>query len=234
MNIFYCPDIVIDSVTSLNATESHHAVSVLRKKERDSISLFDGHGNLYEAIVVSISKREVLVLPKVRVRADPPRNHSLHIAIALPKNIERLEWFAEKATELGITEITPLICRNSERKDFRPDRIEKIILSACKQSLQLYLPQLHPLAKFESFISETGKNFRKYIGYCHEKAIHLKQAYKGNTNALVLIGPEGDFAEEEINLSEKNGFEIVSLGKNRLRLETAGILAACILNLANE
>lgn len=234
MNIFYCPNLSVGCHVALTETESHHAASVLRKKVGDTVFVFDGNGGLYEATITSVSKREVMLLPSAKVRTDPPVETSLHIAIALPKNMDRFEWFAEKATELGITEITPLICKNSERKEYKPERVEKIILSACKQSLQLYLPKLNPLTKFEKFVSESKIDFEKYIGYGRHSVSHLKQIYTGGKNAVVMIGPEGDFTEEEIKLSEKSGFRIVSLGKNRLRLETAGIFAACILNLANE
>jgi 16S rRNA (uracil1498-N3)-methyltransferase len=162
------------------------------------------------------------------------RNFHLHIAIAPTKNIDRFEWFLEKATEIGIDEITPLLTSHSERKTINAERLEKILVSAMKQSLKAYLPQLHELTTFKELII-NNKTENKFIAYCDEiQKIHLKDlATKGN-NTLILIGPEGDFSPEEIKLAIENGFKVVSLGESRLRTETAGIVACHIVNLANE
>ena len=145
-----------------------------------------------------------------------------------------IQSFIEKVTEIGVCEITPVICDRSERKDLRIDRLEKILVSACKQSLKYTLPKLNSVIHFKQFVAATNGLKRKYIAYCDEKAIHLKDAYHGGFDSLIMIGPEGDFSRDEILLAEQNEFETVSLGKSRLRLETAGIYSAVVFNLANE
>lgn len=234
MNIFYCPGAVLSDYFTLDETESRHIATVLRKREGEELLVFDGKGNLYDARIDSITKKEVTVHTFRLRQAEANDRPKLHIAIAPSKNIERLEWFAEKVTEIGVTEITPILCNHSERKELRLDRIEKVLLSACKQSMKLTIPKLNEVRKYEEFVATINHSNRKYIAYCDEKSIHLKDAYHGGFDAVVMIGPEGDFSKEEILLAEKYEFETVSLGKSRLRLETAGIYAAVIFNLANE
>jgi 16S rRNA (uracil1498-N3)-methyltransferase len=234
MNIFYCPDAVLNEHCTFDESESRHISTVLRKRENEEMYVFDGKGKLFDARIESISKKEVTVRVVKLIEVEEENKPRLHIAIAPPKNIERLEWFAEKVTEIGVAEITPLLCKHSERKELRLERIEKVLLSACKQSLKLTLPKLNKMVRFEEFVTAVNGASRKYIAYCDEKAIHLKDAYHGGFDATILIGPEGDFSKEEVNMAEKKEFETVSLGKNRLRLETAGIYAAAIFNLANE
>jgi 16S rRNA (uracil1498-N3)-methyltransferase len=207
---------------------------VLRKRENEELYVFDGKGKLFDARIETIGKKEVTIHVVRIIEVEEDTKPRLHIAIAPPKNIERLEWFAEKVTEIGVAVITPLLCKYSERKELRPERIEKVLLSACKQSIKLTIPKLNDIIRFEEFVSSEKHISRKYIAYCGEKAVHLKDAYHGGFDATVLIGPEGDFSKEEVLLAEKQEFETVSLGKNRLRLETAGIYAAAIFNLANE
>jgi 16S rRNA (uracil1498-N3)-methyltransferase len=235
MNIFFCPTAVLNEYCSLDETESRHITNVLRKREGEELFVFDGKGKLFDSRIEAINKKEVTIhVVRLMECADETRP-KLHIAIAPPKNIERFEWFVEKATEIGVNEITPLQCRHSERKDIRVDRIEKIVLGACKQSLKFTIPKINSMIRFEDFIgSKQLAQSQKYIAYCDEKAIHLKHAYRSGFDAAVLIGPEGDFAKEEVVLAEKNEFETVSLGKSRLRLETAGIFATSIFNLANQ
>jgi len=234
MNIFYCPNAELNESCLLDENESSHLVKVLRKRENDELLVFDGRGKLYEARIEGIGKKEAAVRIFRLVEVDKQDRPKLHVAIAPSKNTERLEWFAEKATEIGITEITPLICSHSERKELRPDRIEKILLGASKQSIKLTIPKLNPVIKFEAFIKSVKGSDRKFMAYCDEKSIHLKDAYHGGFDAVILIGPEGDFTREEVLLAEQNEFETVSLGKSRLRLETAGIYATTVFNLANE
>src|SRR4051812_13528441 len=149
MNIFYCPDAVLNEYCALDETESRHIATVLRKRENEEMYIFDGKGNLFDARIETIGKKEVTVHVVRLIEVEEDNKPRLHIAIAPPKNIERLEWFAEKATEIGITEITPLFCKHSERKELRLDRIEKVLLSACKQSLKLRIPKLNEMMKFE-------------------------------------------------------------------------------------
>ena len=233
MNIFYCPNAVLNEYCELDETESTHLVKVLRKRENDELMVFDGKGKLYEARIEGIGKKETTIHVIRLVEVEEQNKPRLHIAIAPSKNIERLEWFAEKATEIGVAEITPIICKHSERKDVRLDRIEKILLQASKQSVKLTIPTLNPVTKVDAFIKSV-KADRRFIACCDEKSIHLKDAYHGGFDAVIMIGPEGDFTREEVLLAEQSEFETVSLGKSRLRLETAGIYATTVFNLANE
>lgn len=234
MNIFYCPIAVLNEYCELDETESRHISTVLRKREGEELFVFDGKGNLFDARIEAISRKNTTVHIVRLIKAEENNLPKLHMAIAPPKNIERFEWFAEKVTELGVSEITPLLCKHSERKDLRVDRIEKILLGACKQSLKLNIPKLNRMIKFEDFVSDGKVEAQRFVAYCDEQSIHLKDAYKGGFDAIIMIGPEGDFTKDEIILAQKNEFETVSLGKSRLRLETAGIFAASIFNLANE
>ncbi len=234
MNIFYCPDAVLNEYCLLDETESRHIATVLRKREGEELFVFDGKGNLFDTRIQTLGKKEITVHVVRLMQVDDTNLPKLHMAVAPSKNIERFEWFVEKATEIGVTEITPIRCKHSERKELRLDRIEKILLGACKQSLKLTVPKLNPMIKLEEFVASPDSNARKYIAYCDEKAIHLKTAYTGGSDAIIMIGPEGDFTKEEVLLAEKNDFETVSLGKSRLRLETAGVFAASIFNLANQ
>ena len=234
MNIFYCPNAVLNEYCELDENESRHVATVLRKREGEELLVFDGKGNLFDSRIQTIGKREVTVHVVRLMQTEEDNLPKLHIAIAPPKNIERFEWFAEKVTEIGIHEITPLLCKHSERKDLRAERIDKILLGACKQSLKLAIPRLNPAIKLEDFVASRSNSSKRFIAYCDEKAVHLKEAYLGVTDAVIMIGPEGDFTSEEVRLAQKNGFETVSLGKSRLRLETAGVFAATVFNLANQ
>ena len=234
MNIFYCPTAILNEFTTLDETESHHLINVLRKKDKEELYVFDGNGSLFTATIEGIGKKEVVVRIKKLVDEEATGKPKLHIAIAPPKNIERMEWFAEKVTEIGVSEITPIITKHSERKELRADRIEKLLLGASKQSIKLTIPTLNPLIKFEDFLKSVKNVKGKYIAYCDEKSVHLKNACEAGTDAIILIGPEGDFTRDEVKLAEKSGFKTVSLGKSRLRLETAGIYAATVFNMANE
>jgi len=234
MNIFYSPDAQLNEYCELDETESRHVGTVLRKREGEELYVFDGKGNLYEARVEAIGKKSVTVKPVKLTQKDSADRPRLHIAIAPPKNIVRFEWFVEKATEIGVGTITPIICTHSERKDLRIDRLTRVLLSACKQSLKLTMPVLNEAISFNNFTDVQNNDTRKYIAYCDEKPVHLKDAYKGGFDATVMIGPEGDFTKEEVLLADKFGFETVGLGSSRLRLETAGIFAATVFNLANE
>lgn len=234
MNIFYCPTAVLNEYCELEESESRHVATVLRKREGEELLVFNGKGQLFDSRIKSIGKREITVQIVRLLESEGQQLPGLHIAIAPPKNMERLEWFAEKVTEIGVSEITLLACKHSERKEVRTDRLEKIILGACKQSIKLTIPPVRGMMKFDDFIAEAHGENNKYIAYCDDKAQHLKELYKGGNPALVLIGPEGDFTKEEVLKARDHGFVTVSLGKSRLRLETAGIFAASIFNLANQ
>jgi 16S rRNA (uracil1498-N3)-methyltransferase len=193
----------------------------------------DGKGGFYEAEISDANPKKCRLSILNSTFDFGKKDFHLHIAIAPTKNTDRFEWFLEKATEIGIDEITPILTSHSERKTVNHDRFEKILISAMKQSLKAYLPQLNGLMSFKELVV-SNKTENKFIAYCDEiQKNHLKDlASKGN-NTLVLIGPEGDFSPEEVLLAIENGFKVVSLGESRLRTETAGIVACHIVNLAN-
>lgn len=235
MNLFYCPEATANTPALLNEEESRHLV-VLRKVVGDSVNLFDGKGNLFTAVIAEMRKRET-VLTHLVLEKSILNNPSakLQIAIAPPKNMDRMEWFAEKATEIGVYSISPIICQRSERRELKTERLFKIVLSAAKQSLKLIIPRVEEAVPFKKIVTQKfPSSTKKFIAYCEEKPIHLKDAFKKGEDICVLVGPEGDFTPEEITLAKANGFEVVSLGESRLRLETASILVSAIFNLVNE
>ncbi len=251
MYLFYTPD--IEQQHCLSEEESQHCIRVLRYDRGDEILLTDGRGMTYQARITNPHPKHCEFEILSSQKQEPHHHFHLHIAIAPTKNVERLEWMVEKCTEIGVDEITPLLCRFSERKQLRTDRLEKIILSAAKQSLTPYLPLLHPLTKFEDFISLNSKlstlNY-KYIAHCYEKdkrslkeeLLSLNSKLSTTLNSklstlnsiTILIGPEGDFSEQEIDLALQNGYVPVSLGNSRLRTETAGVVACHTAILLNE
>jgi 16S rRNA (uracil1498-N3)-methyltransferase len=235
MQLFYFPDISGNNCT-LSEEESKHAVRVLRLKEKDIIYLVDGKGGFYSAEIEddNVKRCRINILEKKEEYGR--RGFFLHLAVAPTKNIERFEWFLEKATELGIDEITPLECQHSERAVVKHERLNKVIISAMKQSVKAYLPKLNELARFKDFLKGCvifkGK---KFIAHCMEgEKPSLKNVYSANENVIILIGPEGDFSPEELELATKAGFIGVSLGNSRLRTETAAVAACHALNFLNE
>lgn len=233
MQLFYVPNILGAEVI-LDETESKHAVRVLRLTEGSLVQLIDGKGGFYEAEISDAHPKKCKLLITKSIQEFEKRNFKLHIAIAPTKNIDRFEWFLEKCTEIGIDEITPLLSEHSERKVIKPERLEKILVAAMKQSLKAYLPKLNELTTFERLIS-SSKVKNKYIAHCNEGSkTHLKDLIKREENTLILIGPEGDFSVQEVELAKKNGFTEISLGTARLRTETAGVVSCHIVNLANE
>jgi 16S rRNA (uracil1498-N3)-methyltransferase len=231
--LFYTPDITGKDYT-LSEEESKHCVRVLRLQIGDTLHLIDGRGGFYEAEIMDDHSKRCLVKVVKETKDFEKRNNHLHIAIAPTKNIERTEWFLEKATEIGIDEISFLLCDHSERKDVKLERLDKVVTSAMKQSLKAYHPQLHDAERFKYFIKKPFSG-DKYIAHCEpEEKQHLKDIYIKGVNALILIGPEGDFSPAEIQLALENGFKPISLGKSRLRTETAAVLACAAIALANE
>lgn len=205
--------------------ESMHAVKVLRLQTGDQITLLDGKGGVYVAeIMLPHAKRCGYQLISEQ-QLTTGRPYRLHVAIAPTKNLERLEWFIEKAVEIGVDEITPIVCRYSERKQLNPGRLEKILLSACKQSVQAVFPQLNSLCSFDELVKNAGAHC-KAIAHCYPQPKEdFRKLSAVSNNLLILIGPEGDFSPEEVETAVKNGFTAVSLGESRLRTETAGIMA---------
>lgn len=213
--------------------EAYHLIKVMRLSKGSRILLTDGTGNLYEGLIINAEVNRCVVGLQTIKEEFGKRNFNLHIAVAPTKNMARFEWFLEKATEIGIDEITPLICEHSERVQLRADRLQKIILSAAKQSVKTYLPVIHEPIKFPEFVS---RNFlgSKFVAYMEERQpVHLKNAYQ-HGDCIILIGPEGDFSKKEIELALKQEFQPISLGPARLRTETAALVACHIINLMNE
>ena len=234
MQLFYNPTIneTTESFT-FDREESKHIIKVLRKKDGDILFVTNGLGYLFktEITLASDSKCTVQI---VSFEKSTPSNFKLHLAVAPTKMNDRYEWFLEKATEIGIQEITPIICDRSERKVINTDRFEKIILSAMKQSNELYLPKLNPAISFKEFIKQQNEGLQ-LIAHCEETDKKtLKSVVQPNTNITVLIGPEGDFSEKEIALALEQKYIPVSLGNTRLRTETAAVVACHSVVFFNE
>jgi 16S rRNA (uracil1498-N3)-methyltransferase len=230
MQLFYTPDI-IGREYDLNEVESKHAVRVLRLSKGDYLQLVDGKGNFYEAQIAEANPKKCRVSITKHFAEFEKRNHYLHLAVAPTKNIDRFEWFLEKATEIGVDEVTPILCSRSERKVVKDDRLEKVAIAAMKQSLKAYLPKVNPLVSFKDLI-DTGFEGKKFIAHCYEQdKRELKNELANSSSILILIGPEGDFSEEEIKMATEKQFIPVSLGKSRLRTETAGVVACHTVNL---
>ncbi len=229
MNIFYSQNIY-GNTGILDETESHHCIKVLRQKLGDEVYLVDGKGGFFEG-TISVADHRACSIQIAKSHFEfGKRNFNLHIALAPTKNIERYEWFLEKATEIGVDEITPLLCQRSERKIIRHDRLEKVITSAMKQSLKAYHPVFHPLTTFDSFINAQIPG-HKLIAHCMEgNRQDLIKMELANPGFTILIGPEGDFSELEVKSAIRNGYAPVSLGSSRLRTETAGVVACQIIS----
>ena len=233
MHIFYTPDISGNTFT-LVETESKHCIRVLRLEKGNEITLVDGRGGFFTAEISDPNPKRCSVKVVKSELNYGLRNFQVHVAIAPTKNIERIEWFLEKATEIGIDRVTPLLCRYSERKEIKTDRLEKVMVSAMKQSLKAYLPQLDPMTRFGDFVSQPFEG-QKFIAHCDEQQRDLLTSnVLPRENYLILIGPEGDFSAEEIELAIQAGFRPVSLGESRLRTETAGLVACHTFNLMNQ
>jgi len=215
----------------LSQEESKHC-RVLRIKTGDFIYLTDGKGTLCKTIVTDNSTGIYHTKIVEQQNDYNKRPYHLHIAIAPTKNNDRFEWFLEKATELGIDEITPLICERSEKTHLKYERLQKVLISAIKQSFTAYLPKLNRAASFSDLI-KTETSEQKFIAYCSENQQHLNIACIAKKDVSILIGPEGDFTDEEILLSKNNGYIPITLGKSRLRTETAGVFACSVVNTVN-
>ena len=228
MNIFYSQNIH-GKTGILDETESHHCIKVLRLQTGDEVFLVDGNGSFHKGII-SIPDHRNCTIEILNTKFEfGKRKYRLHIGIAPTKNIERFEWFLEKATEIGIDEITPVLCQRSERRMIRHERLEKVITSAMKQSIKAYHPVLNPLTTFDNFIELHGTGNR-LIAHCMEgdRKDLIKMKFNNN-DFIVLIGPEGDFSEKEIASALFKGFVPVSLGDSRLRTETAGIVTCQVV-----
>lgn len=232
MHVFYTPDILTHS--ELPTEEAQHCIRVLRLSQGDEIMLTDGKGHFYKAEIAAAGGKRCMVAIKEKIPQESFWEGHLHIAMAPTKNMDRNEWFAEKATEIGFDELTFLNCRFSERKVIKTERIEKILVSAMKQSLKARLPQLNEMMPFDQFIRQDFPG-QKFIAHCYEGGKPLlKDVIRKGEDALVLIGPEGDFSPEEVEKAQAKGFVPISLGKSRLRTETAALAACFTLNQTNQ
>lgn len=235
MQLFYAPDITIPSYT-LSEEESKHCVRVLRLGAGDRLRLTDGRGNLYIAEVTDPDPRRCTVAVCRTLAAYEKRDYELAIAVAPTKNSDRFEWFLEKATEVGIDRIIPLECDHSERRTINMTRSEKVVVSAVKQSLKAYVPQLDPMTRFREVVAMPFEG-TKLIAHC-DKARGVRrfvgEEIEKNGRTLILIGPEGDFSPEEITFAVENGFKEISLGASRLRTETAALAAVVMVSFINQ
>lgn len=232
MHLFYSPDIS-SGIYSLSAEESRHCQKVLRLKEGDTVHLTDGHGTLFTTRIIQAAGKQVTVEVVGRKQEFGKRPYRLHMAVAPTKNIDRFEWFLEKATEIGVEEITPLLCEHSERKAVRSDRLEKVITSAVKQSLKAYHPMLHEMTSFQHFLSKKHDG-QTFIAHLEEEGpVLLHSACRRGSDVTILVGPEGDFSGMELESAMKAGFQCVSLGDSRLRTETAAVVATHAVYVLN-
>lgn len=244
VRFFYVPGAA--SVNELPEEEAQHAVRVLRMEMGDEMMLMDGEGMFYRAVVTEATKKRCFYRIEETLPQERQWQPHLHLAMAPTKNMDRTEWFAEKATEIGFDELTFLKCRWSERTVIKTERIEKILVSAMKQSHKAWKPVLNEMTDFKAFLQEMeerekagGKPMQKFICHCYEEEdlgekVALKDAVRGGEDVLVLVGPEGDFSIDEVKMAVAKGFQNVSLGKSRLRTETAALVAVHIMNLVNS
>ncbi len=234
MQLFYNPRLDQSATQfTFSAEESNHIVKVLRKKEGDLLHITNGKGYLFEAKIIDAAAKKCSA-----EIVDTDKNHQkmfwFHLVVAPTKMNDRFEWFLEKATEIGVNEITPIICENSERKVLKIERMEKVIQSAMKQSLQTFLPKLNAPISYTEFISKSHEGLL-FIAHCEdEEKLDLKRRVAPDKDVTILIGPEGDFSATEIKQAYTNGFLPVSLGRNRLRTETAAIVACTTVNMINN
>lgn len=245
-HIFYTPQ-VVEGVNELPHDEAGHAIRVLRMKEGDALTLTDGVGHFYDAHITLASNKHCQFAVDKVWNDHKLWQGNIHLAVAPTKNMDRMEWFAEKATEIGIDKITLLNCTNSERKVVKTERLEKIVVSAMKQSHKAFKPIVTPMIAFKDFINQPFDG-QKFIAHCYtpedtenqNEGIHLSgrnflgDLLNTNRNALVLIGPEGDFSIDEVECALKAGFQPISLGESRLRTETAALVAVHLMYLAKR
>lgn len=231
MQLFYQPEIN-KGLLQLDPEESRHCVKVLRKREGDKITVVDGDGSFYEVAIADADPKKC-TFTVLSIHKEEKHPFSIHIGIAPTKNADRIEWFVEKAVELGVDEVTFLQCVHSERVKINLERLLKKAVSAMKQSVKASLPRLNPIVPFEEFAQKSAA--QKFIAHVdRDNPDHLKDVANPKMDYLVMIGPEGDFSAKEIEMAKSHDWLTVSLGKSRLRTETAGLAACHVLNLINE
>lgn len=233
MHLFYTPDLLNDTYR-LSEEESKHCVRVLRLTDGETLFLVDGMGTFCEAVIINAHPKACILKIVGKKLKYGQRDYQLTIGVAPTKNIDRYEWFLEKATEIGIDGVIPLISRYSERKEIKHERLEKVMISAMKQSIKAYLPKLDTIQSFIEIIKRPFTGLR-FIAHCNEgEKILLRDAVIKEKDVLILIGPEGDFSTEEVEFAIREGFIPVSLGTSRLRTETAAVVACHTVNLINQ
>ncbi|WP_422859605.1 16S rRNA (uracil(1498)-N(3))-methyltransferase [Flagellimonas sp. S174] len=234
MQLFYSP--TLDTTTTsffFSPEESKHISRVLRKKEGDTLHITNGKGYLFDAELLSTDSRKCHA-QIAKISQTEPRLYSLHMVVSPTKMNDRFEWFLEKATEIGVDEITPVLCKRSERKTLKLERMNRVLQSAMKQSLQTFLPKLNPLTSFDDFIKNGPKHSFSFIAHCEKnERKELKSLLAPKKDTTILIGPEGDFSSEEIDMAIKKGYHPVALGNTRLRTETAAIFACTAVAMTN-
>ncbi len=230
MKVFYCTNIN-ENKALLDEEESGHAVRVLRLTEGNEVHLIDGIGGLYKAEIslAHPKKCELNIMERIPVYQ---RKYYKHMVVAPTKSIDRFEWFLEKATEIGVDEITPLLTDRGERRHINPERFQKILTSTMKQCIQPNRPKLNELTKFKDFVKKNPKGFIAHLETGEEEL--LQKVYQSGDNCVILIGPEGDFSPEEVKLAKENGYVSVSLGHSRLRVETAAVAACHTITVINN
>ena len=237
VRFFYTLDAA--NMSELPEEEAQHAVRVLRMNSGDDMMLMDGKGTFYKAVITEATKKRCFY----RIEEVVPQKRQwlphLHLVVAPTKNMDRMEWLAEKATEIGFDELTFLKCRWSERTAIKTERIDKILVSAMKQSHKAWKPTLNEMTDFNAFMKKVqNEDTQKFICHCHDDEIgekrHLKDVIERGKDAIVMVGPEGDFSMDEVKLAISQGFQCVSLGQSRLRTETAALVAVHLMNLANQ
>ncbi|KQC29367.1 16S rRNA (uracil(1498)-N(3))-methyltransferase [Flagellimonas eckloniae] len=234
MQLFYNPS--LDNSFKqffFSAEESKHILKVLRKQEGDVLHITNGKGYLFKAEILVADARKCKA-QIISTEKSIPKRYKLHLVVAPTKMNDRYEWFLEKATEIGVDEITPIICEHSERKVIKQERMERVLQSAMKQSLQTNLPKLNPAISYKEFMDQEMGGL-KFIAHCDEsEKMELKRRVAADKDIIILIGPEGDFSKSEISLAESKNFVPVSLGNNRLRTETAAIVACTTVSIINS
>lgn len=230
---FYAPN--IENVPILPESDSQHCVRVLRMKSGDIIGVIDGKGYRYECKILDAHQKRTCVEILSKQYIPLSWENNITIAVAPTKLLDRMEWLVEKLTEIGVNRIVPLLCRYSERKEIKIERLERIAIAAMKQSLKTVLPIIEPMTPIKNFICECDAQ-QKFIAYCDQSIPRLlfSNEYTANKNTIILIGPEGDFSHEEINLALDNGYKPISLGDNRLRTETAALVACNTCHIINQ
>ena len=236
MHRFFAPDMA--TTLALPEDESRHCVRVLRLVEGDEIEVIDGTGMLYNCRIAMAHAKHCGVEIISQHMCPPHWGSRIMLAVAPTKNLDRIEWMAEKCTEMGINRITPLLCRHSERKVLKTERLQKIVVAATKQSLKTQLPQLDELTPFAAYIDENF-NGQRFVAYCDESLPRserrsLAQVYDPNCDVQIMIGPEGDFDQQEIDAALKAGFKPVTLGESRLRTETAALTAVAAIHTIKQ